>query len=1076
MGNRVLGLAVLVAMLIAPGITVRTQEGPSVLEYRGDNIYYGGSSKAVKGDISPALRDITPVLGGPTKTDKDDADTDLMGPCGLPEQFDPVAQTCVGGGNGRNEAMPAPGATWDAWTNLCSCSPPDPVGDVGPNHYVAMSNSTIGIYTKTGTLLWGPSNINTIWSGFGGACQTENAGDPVVLYDQFADRWLVSQFTAAGPTYYNCVALSTSGDPTGTWQRYAFSNGTSFPDYPKYGIWADGYYFSTRNTSGTTGQGAYALNRTQMLAGSLTPTVVNFLLAPGSTAYYGGDGLLPADIDGSAFPPAGTPQFFIGTMDNGGPYSAPYDAIYIYKFHVDWTTPANSTFTKVSPDISVAAFTSIFAPCSGGRACISQPGTTNKLDILSYRQRPTFRAAYRNFGTHESIVTNQSVAGTATVAGVRWYELRDPNGSPFIYQQGTYVPGATDGTHRWMGSVAMDMMGDMAIGFSASSGTVYPSSWYTGRLVGDSLGTMPQGEASIITGTGSQTGSNRWGDYTSINVDPTDDCTFWYVNQYIPTTSSIGWRLRVGSFKFPSCGCTTPGVPTKEAASVPGDNQITVSWTLGSPAGATYKIYRAMGDCTSPGAFSLIASGVTGSPYTDNTVSGTVTYAYKVSAVDSTGGCESAQSGCVYATATGPCNSLPTFGGITGVTNPGLATCRLNLTWTAGTAHCGGPIYYSVYRSTSSSFTPGPANQIATGVTGTSYADTSALANGTPYYYIVHAVDSSNGAEDANLVTLSVAPTGPFATGTWSDDAGDTGTAKMTMDPSWSVLATGGKTLPQVYATGAYADNSCMALTAPILLLGTGSILSFASKYGIETDWDAGILEVATAPTFTNWTKLNITTYPNGLAYAANSCGIPASGANTVFSLTNAAPTYPTGPYTGSLSAYNGQQVRLRWILGSDTSVNSAGWWIDDISITNVQVPGTCATAGAVKPVPDGNWISGTPIKASKNTGDGSSLDLTWDVTTCVDTDYNAYYGVGSQVSSYTLTSSECTLGNSGSATWNPAPAVPGGETFLWWIIVGTDGVQTESSWGKDSAGNERHPAASAQCGFTAKSTATTCP
>ena len=288
--------------------------------------------------------------------------------------------------------------------------------------------------------------------------------------------------------------------------------------------------------------------------------MISFLATPASAggAYNLGDGLLPTDMDGSTLPPAGSPNYFVGSMDNGGPYGAPQDALTLWKFHVDFTTPALSTFTLANT-LPIAAYDTMF-PCSPtSRNCIPQPGTTNKVDILSYRQRPLWRLAYRNFGTHESLVTNQAVEASANMAGIRWWEIRSPNSSPVIYQEGTYAPGTTDGIHRWMGSIAMDQDGNMALGYSASNGTTtFPSSWYTGRLVSDPLGTLPQGEASIINGTGSQTGSGRWGDYTSMNVDPVDDCTFWYVNQYLPVTSSVGWRLRIGSFKYPSCPSGQP--------------------------------------------------------------------------------------------------------------------------------------------------------------------------------------------------------------------------------------------------------------------------------------------------------------------------------------------------------------------------------------------------------------------------------------------------------------------------------------------------------------------------------------
>jgi hypothetical protein len=237
-------------------------------------------------------------------------------------------------------------------------------------------------------------------------------------------------------------------------------------------------------------------------------------------------------------------------MDLGGPYSAPADALNLFKFNVDWVTPANSTFTFAN-QLNTAAFDSIF-PCSG-RSCIPQPGTTVRLDILSYRQRPTFRLAYRNFGTHESLVTTQSVEAAAGIAGMRWWEIRSPNSSPTIFQEGTYAP--ADNIHRWMGSIAMDNDGNMGLGYSVSDATsVFPGIRYTGRLADDALGTMPQGEGIMIAGGGSQTGGgNRWGDYSSMNIDPLDDCTFWYTTEYYAATSSSTWQTRISSFKFPSC-------------------------------------------------------------------------------------------------------------------------------------------------------------------------------------------------------------------------------------------------------------------------------------------------------------------------------------------------------------------------------------------------------------------------------------------------------------------------------------------------------------------------------------------
>ena len=534
--------------------TATADQGPSVAGYG----IYRGESTAVQFDISPQLRSITPLKPDTSAfTEIAERASGLEGALGV-QDSDPLVQSLVG-----PLAMPTPSVSFNGPGNISSVSPPDPVGDVGPNHYIAMSNLSFQIFSKTGTSLYGPALNNTLWAGFGGPCQTENSGDPIVLHNQLDDRWILTQFTSAGPTYYNCVAVSTTSDPLGTYYRYAFSTGSNFPDYPKYGVWSDAIYISTREFAGGAtfaGMGAYAINRTQLMAGNPTPQVISFLATAASSggAYNIGDGLLPADLDGNTLPPGGSPHYFLGSMDNGGPYGAPQDALTLWKFTANFANPPASSFVLANT-IPIAAYDTVFPCTPSSRACIPQPGTSNKLDILSYRQRPMWRLAYRNFGTHESLVSNQSVEATTGMAGIRWWEIRSPNSSPVLYQEGTYAPGSTDGIHRWMASLAMDKDGNMAMGYSASDGTVtFPSSWYTGRLVSDPLGQMPQGEASIINGTGSQTGSNRWGDYTSMNLDPTDDCTFWYVNEWVPTTSSVGWQLRIGAFKYPSCTGATP--------------------------------------------------------------------------------------------------------------------------------------------------------------------------------------------------------------------------------------------------------------------------------------------------------------------------------------------------------------------------------------------------------------------------------------------------------------------------------------------------------------------------------------
>jgi hypothetical protein len=441
-------------------------------------------------------------------------------------------------------------------------NPPDPNGEVGPDHYIEMINLVFGIYSKTGTLLLGPVDTGTLWDGFAVSDCLDPSGDPVVMYDQFTGRWLLSQFTTAGPEYFNCVAVSTTADPTGSYYRYAFSTGLNFPDYPKYGNWTDSYVITTREFGPTIeyGIGVYALEKNKMVNGQPARAVRFFIdgndpdLLP-----LVGDGLLPADVDGKQKPLTDSAIPIIGTQDDGGGYGATFDAINIWDLRVKWrSTPSASL--GLSTQLPVAPFDSIFPCAPTARDCLPQPGITDPnqyLDILSYRQRPTFRLAYRNFKGYESLVTNQSVEAAAGVAGVRWYEVRRAAGSYALYQQGTFAP--NDGIHRWMGSAAQDKKGNLAVGYSVVNGTdVYPGIRYTGRLAGDALGQLTLGEAVIMNGSGVQTTTNsRWGDYTDLSVDPVDDCTFWYVNEYYGVSGTPAdtrpWQTRIASFKLPGC-------------------------------------------------------------------------------------------------------------------------------------------------------------------------------------------------------------------------------------------------------------------------------------------------------------------------------------------------------------------------------------------------------------------------------------------------------------------------------------------------------------------------------------------
>ena len=941
---------------------------------------YRGLSPVVKFDVSPPLRDIAPVeISIPKGYEFPELPSGLEGPLG-PQDVDPVVQTTTDG----PQAIPTPSVSFNGPANIANVSPPDPVGDVGPNHYVAMSNLYFQVFNKSGTSLLGPLANNTLWAGFGGDCQTNNSGDPIVVYDQLADRWILTQFTSAGPNYYNCVAVSTSGDPTSTYYRYAISSGTNFPDYPKYGVWPDALYISTREFAGASfvGMGAYAVNRAQLIAGNPVPQVISFLIPPGGTPYTTGDGLLPSDLDGTTLPPPNSPNYFVGSMDNGGPYGAPQDALTLWKFTADFTTPANSTFVLANT-IPIAAYDTMFPCAPGSRDCIPQPNTGNKVDILSYRQRPLWRLAYRNFGTHESLVTNQAVEAAPNMAGIRWWEIRSPNNSPVIYQEGTYAPGVSDGIHRWMGSIAMDGVGNMALGYSASNATTtFPSVWYTGRLAGDPLGTMPQGEASIVNGTGSQTGSQRWGDYTSMNVDPVDDCTFWYVNQWVPTTSSVGWQLRIGAFKFPSCGLadfSLTATPTSQAVCKPADasydiavgsllgfsDPVTLS-SSGEPAGTTSGF--SVNPVTPPGS-STFTIGNTGSA-----APGSYT-------VDVTGVAPTSTHSITV--------TLALFDAAPGqvlLTTPGnFATgqpLQPTFSWTA--ASQGGT--YDLQVASDSQF-----NNIvysATGLSTTSHTAGTALNPTTFYYWRVRSNNAcGTGQYTAPFTFLTTSspgscPVGTFPAVQYSQDfeSGAAGWTHSGTGDTWALATAnphGGSYAFHANNAGSVSDQR---LVSPAVALPSGQnplTLSFWNYQHMETRaggcYDGGILEVSTDGG-TIWTQV-----PNASLLTDPYDGpISATFSNPLANLDAWCGNNPQ-PYLDSevdISSYAGQSAQFRFRLGTDISVSRPGWDIDDVTVQSCQA-GYSALLG-----PDQNQTtlpsSGVDyVFTLFNLGQADSYDLT---------------------------------------------------------------------------------------------------
>jgi hypothetical protein len=566
------------------------------------------------------------------------------------------------------------------------------------------------MYDKSGALVLGPASGNTLWAGSGTPCATHNDGDPIVLYDRAADRWIMSQFTSSSP-YGQCVAVSTTGDPTGSYYRYFFQFSTTvFYDYPHLGVWPDGYYMGANRFSCTVflgicigfqyqGPSAIVFDRAKMLAGQ-PASFQEFKLA----SSFGT--LLPADVDSATFPPTGSAGIFaeIGST-----------ALHMWRLKVNWTQSSSSSFTGPTT-LPVATYNAL---CSGIRSCVPQPGTTVGLDGLG--DRLMYRLAYRNFGDHESLVVNHAVnaASSGMQAGIRWYEIRLANGSPTIYQQGTFAP--NDGVHRWMGSMAMDRDGNIAVGYSVSNGAdVYPGINYAVHLAADPPGQLTQ-ETSLVKGAGSQIGTDsRWGDYAAMSVDPIDDCTFWFTTEYMATTGFASWQTRIASFKVPTCGSVvsppdstptltptiTPTVtttPTPTVTTTPGDTPtITVSTTPTN----TPPTVPSNTPAITPTITTTMTPTLTSTPGTVDT--------------------PSAPQSLTAAPANGK---------------------GVSLTWSAPASNGGAPLTgYNVYRGTS----PGAeSTKVAALGTVLTYKDSS-TRRGTHYYYVVKAVNSQGESPASN--------------------------------------------------------------------------------------------------------------------------------------------------------------------------------------------------------------------------------------------------------------------------------------------------------------------------------------
>jgi len=700
----------LIMLLIVPGLVLfsgdkpKIKKGANVAKVKGFTRHWKDADKTTL-DKRQGPRKMRPILNfqNPRKIVKKS------------QKADPVVQTTVPGNLKREGLlMPSPlshfagmnfnqnGAGW----------PPDTCGDVGINYYVQAVNVSIGIYNKSTGSVVSTTTFDDFFEGSavtGTPCDEDNMGDPIVLYDQYAQRWIIFDFAWSGSNdgSWFSIAASKTSDPTGEWWLYAYhADNTLVNDYPKGGVWNDGIYI-TANMFQFTGSFQHAkiwvLNKSDLYNGTLT---VQYL----TDSSYEAWSILPAHAKGTTAPPSGAPNYMYAL--DADEYGSPgIDAIYWWKLTVDWTTPANTTWAG-----PYTMNTAAFGLTASG---VPQPGTSNTLDSLYGRLMNP--AIYRNFGSYEAVYLNHMCEYNST-RQERWYEIRINSGTSSIYQQGTFAP---DSTHRWMGSIAADKNGNIALGYSVSSGSVYPSISYAGRYSTDTLNQLAQGEANMISGSGSQTTYSRWGDYSSMSIDPVDDETFWYTQEYYVSTGT-NWQTRIGSFKFGAVP-TPPDAPTNLTAAAPLCNQVNLNWTDNSSDESGFKIDRSA-DGTNFSQIDTVGANVT--TYSDTTVAGSTGYWYKVKAYNSGG--DSSYSNTATVT-TPQCTGTP----------PAAPTIRrarggrhnVRIAWRDNASDEDG---YRVYRGLSS----GSLTLVATlPANSRSYNDTG-LSRRTTYYYKICAYNS----------------------------------------------------------------------------------------------------------------------------------------------------------------------------------------------------------------------------------------------------------------------------------------------------------------------------------------------
>lgn len=857
---------------------------------------------ALKFDISPPLRDMKPAKAHFWEKWRRENDMEV------PNKFRPVPPGYNPDGalqkvyyNGNKAASVLPIVNFEGATNAANTgrvTPPDPAGDVGPNHYVQVVNSALQIFTKTGTSLYGPVATSTLWSGFSGNWDGHNDGDAIVLYDENADRWIISQFAVDCPgtpkTEYEMVAVSTTGDPLGTYYRYAFQF-DYMPDYPKLGVWQDGYYmainrFNTNAGSPFVGVGAVVMERSKMLIGDASAAMVYFktetLGGSGSAAGSSCWAMMPSDCDGT-FPAAGTPNYF--TYIDGS------SELRIWALHADWTNTANTTFTYVTA-LPVAAYTEM------GSGSVPEQGTLS-LDALG--DRLMFRNQYRNFGSYETFVTCHSVNSGGGVAGIRWYEYRKVGSTFSLYQQSTFAPG--DGKSRWMASIAMNASGDIGMAYSVSSSTMYPSIYFTGRKAADPLNQMTIPEGLIHTGTVSMTTYSRWGDYTATNVDPVDNTTFWTQQEFVGTYGGwCPWATKIASFRF----ANVPIVATIAASAIT-TTTATLNATV-NPNGYATTYHFEYGATTSYGTSTSTVSAGSGTAALSvnanltGLVPGT-TYHFRIVAVNSEG------------TSNG--NDLTFTPGVAVVTTTAASGITLTSATSGGVVTTDGGATVTArgvcWSTTASPTILGSHTTDGSGL-GTFTSSITGLSSSTTYHVRAYAT-TANGTsygDDLQFTTLCGIYTLPF-TESFSG---------TTIPTCWTQIDHSGN--GQVWLFGTISGET------PIPALTGNYAYLNSDAYGSGSSQNADLI----SPTLnlTNFSTVNLAFNHYFKSYSGSSGTLAYSIDNgttwtTITTFTTTTASNPTA-FSQAVNAVAGQSlVKFKW---NYTGTFGWYWAIDDINIT----------------------------------------------------------------------------------------------------------------------------------------------